>query len=219
MNYFALERVSDPVSEPVTLAQMKLHLNEFTAVTSHDTEITNLIVAAREWVEDYTGRALIDQSWRLTIGTYEALYSNVDSDTVSGYYRGPQAKTNDGSILLLKSPALSIVSFDSVNADGTLTAVDSTTYELRQADSKDPRIAALSGAQWLTSQKRIVFRAGFADLDSSPVGDADDVPERFKQAMKLWVEANYDRDKDMMERLLDVAERLIKGERRNLQLA
>lgn len=217
--YFALERVSDPTIEPVTLAQMKLHLNEFDSVTSNDAAITNLIIAGREWVEDYTGRALIDQSWRLTIGRYEALYANVDSDTVTGYYRGPEATTNDGSILLLKSPALSIVSFDSVNADGTLTAIDPATYELREANSKDPRVTPLSGAQWLTAQKRIVFRAGFANLDTSPAGDADDVPERFKQAIKLWVEANYDRDKDMMDRLLDVAERLIKSERRNLQVS
>lgn len=219
MSYFALERVSDPASEPVTLAEMKLHLREYDGVTSHNDEITNLIVAAREWVEDYTGRALIDQSWRLTIGEYEAIFANVDSDTVTGYYRGPQKKTLDGSILLLKSPALSITSFDTVNADGTTTAVDSDTYELRDADSKDPRLAPLSGAQWTAAQKRIVFRAGYADLDSSPVGTAADVPERYKQAMKLWAEAMYDRDKDMMEKLLDGAERIIKGERRDLQIA
>ena len=36
------------------------------------------------------------------------------------------------------------------------------------------------------------------------------VPERFKQAMKLWVEAHYDRDEKMMQQLLDAAENIAK---------
>ncbi len=218
MNYFAFERVIDPTIEPVTLAEMKRHLNEFVGVTSRDDDITALIVAGRLWCEDYTGRALIEQSWRLTIGTYEAIYANVDSDTVAGYYRGPFARNNDGSILLMKSPALDITSFDTVEQDGTTTAIDSDTYELREGDAKDPRLAPLVGAQWTAAQKRIVFRAGYADLSASPAQTAADVPQIYKTAIKLWVEAMFDRDKDMMDKLLDAAERIIKQERRDLQI-
>ena len=56
-------------------------------------------------------------------------------------------------------------------------------------------------------------------MTGSPTGSAADVPERYKQAMKLWIEANYDRDDKMMALLLDTAERLIRGERAEMSLA
>ena len=45
------------------------------------------------------------------------------------------------------------------------------------------------------------------------------MPVAFKQAMKLWVEANYDRDQTMMPLLLKTAEQLIKGEQIGIRLA
>ena len=65
---YALERVSGPDIEPITLAEAKRHLGEFDDVTTRDDDVSGLIQAAREWVEDYTARALIDQTWRLTFG-------------------------------------------------------------------------------------------------------------------------------------------------------
>ncbi len=84
-------------------------------------------------------------------------------------------------------------------------------------------IVPLNGITWPTSGIfagfRITFRAGFADRLGSPQQDADVVPVRFKQAMKLWAEANYDRDPIMMPLLLKVAEQLVKPERADLQIA
>lgn len=215
---FVLERVTQPEIEPITLAEMKLHLRCFASVTDLDAEITDLIVGAREWVEDYTGRALIDQTWRLTLSNSVRALANVDSDTVRGCYSGVVIARADGGILLRKSPVLEITSFASVDAAGVETVIDPTTYELREADSKWPRLLGVNGATW-TGTLRLIFRAGFADRTGSPQEGASVVPVRFKQAMKLWAEANYDRDKDMMPLLLDVAERLIKPERAELQLA
>jgi hypothetical protein len=65
--YFTLERVTPPDGEPVDLASMKRHLRTFTSATDEDADITAHITAAREWVEDYTGRALLDQTWKLTL--------------------------------------------------------------------------------------------------------------------------------------------------------
>ena len=59
---FVLERLTQPEMEVVTLAEMKRHLRLFSSVTDEDADITALIVAAREWVEDYTGRVLVDQT-------------------------------------------------------------------------------------------------------------------------------------------------------------
>ena len=213
---FLLERVTEPEVEPVTLEQVRLHLREF-ASSDADAQILALITGAREWAEDYTGRVLVDQTWRLTVTEHPALWQNVDSDTVSGYYRGPYFDRPDGRIMLRKSPAIEISSINEVNADGTETLVDASTYELREADSKWPSVAPISGG--LPRNARIVFRAGYVDRTGSPVQDIQMIPQRFKQAVKLWVEAMYDRDEKMMEKLLLAAENCVRPEMVDLQLA
>ncbi len=204
---YVLERVENPEIEPVTLAQAKRHLGEYDDVTTRDEDVTALIQAAREWIEDYTGRALIDQTWRLTFGDTEA----VDPVTTPTCER-TVSEARGTEIFLRKSPALSIVSFKSVAADGTETDVEAGTYALREEDSRWPRLVALNGASWGTGLYRVVFRAGYANRDVSPAEGAEVVPERFKQAMKLWIEANYNRDQ-MMQTLLDTATSLIRSER------
>lgn len=210
---WSFERVSLPEIEVVTLAEMKRHLREFDNVTDQDDDIEALIVAAREWVEQYTGRALIDQTWRLNISSS----STIDGET-SSYAYGDYEWSLHG-IYLRRSPVLEITSFVAVDSAGDETAVDSSTYELREADSKWPHIAGLNGSGWATGDYRITFRAGYADRLGSPQEDASVVPNRFKQAIKLHVEAMYDRDKDMMQKLLDTAEMLIQPERCNVGFA
>ena len=56
-----LQLVTAPTSEPVTLTEAKSHLR--VTATDEDTLITSLIVAARQWAENFTGRALITQTW------------------------------------------------------------------------------------------------------------------------------------------------------------
>src|ERR1035437_607104 len=193
---FSLERITQPEIEPVLLADMKIHLRTFADDTSENTMIEGLIVAAREWVEDYTGRALIDQTWRLTMHGRAGV--TFGGDIVSGhrgpgpvnygFYSGLWVWGRHGEIMLRKAPVLAITKFVSVDQAGAETAVDPTTYELREADSKWPRIVALNGASWsswLTGDLRIEFRAGFADRLGSPEQGAEMVPVRLIQAMKL----------------------------------
>jgi uncharacterized phiE125 gp8 family phage protein len=58
-----LALISPPAAEPVTLADMKLHLR--VSHSSEDALISGLIKAAREELEQATGLALIAQGWRL----------------------------------------------------------------------------------------------------------------------------------------------------------
>lgn len=213
---FTLERVSGPEFEPVTLAEIKKHLREFASVTDNDAQLTDLIVGGREWVEDYTGRVCIDQTWRLTIDSRTLIGDVVRGftgyPTRCGYYAGIFDWSMRGEILLRRSPALQVVSVKSVDLAGAETTIDPSTYQLREPDSKWPRIVALNGAPWTANMLRIVFRAGFADEIGSPGEGSEVVPSRIKQAIKLWVEANYDRDEKMMPLLLKVAEDLVETE-------
>jgi uncharacterized phiE125 gp8 family phage protein len=64
----ALSLVSQPAVEPVTLAETKTHLrvDDF----SEDELIDNLRVAAREYVENFTSRKLITQTWDLKLAAF-----------------------------------------------------------------------------------------------------------------------------------------------------
>jgi hypothetical protein len=201
---FILERTVDPAVEVFSVQEMKRALRAYEDQNDEDTDIANLIKGAREWVEHDTGRALISQTWRLTITDgVGALYDAVQKPPPTGYYTG-QTGPRVGEILLMRSPVQSITSFKTVDAAGDETTVDPATYELREADSKWPRLVGLDGTTWGTGTFRIVFTAGYATAK---------VPNRLRQAMKLWVEAMYDRDEKMMGRLLDTAEALISPER------
>ena len=217
---FVLERVSEPAIEVVTLAEMIQQVREFSTIpAATQDELTRLIAVAREWAEHYTGRIMVDQQWRLTIGDYVNRYANVDSDTVTGYYTGVTRPTLDGAILLRKSPVLAITSINSVDADGVETLIAADTYQLREADFRWPTVVRLSGTTWATGTYRILFRAGFADQTSSPTTGAEVVPQRFKQAIRLYAEAHYTKEEKRMGMLIEAAEKLIRPESSDLSLA
>lgn len=217
---YVLERLTSPEVEPIALADMKIHLRVQSGVTTDDDLITSLIQAGREWLEHRTGRALIDQQWRQTIGNYGSRFANVDSDTVAGYYyRGYLDDRGDGTILLRRSPVLAVVSVKTIATDGTLTTIDPSTYEVREPDSKWPRLVTLSGNGFGGTAMRIDFRAGWADRDVSPQETGAVAPATLLAALRLWVEAHYDRDERMMGKLIAAAEALLQPERADLSVA
>lgn len=59
--------VAAPATEPVSLSEAKAHLR--VEHNADDTLITALIITARQAAEDYTGRALITQTWRLWLNS------------------------------------------------------------------------------------------------------------------------------------------------------
>jgi uncharacterized phiE125 gp8 family phage protein len=207
---FTLEPVSGPDIEPVTLEEMKRDLGEFAGITARDTDISGLITGAREWAEDFTGCALVDQAWRLTVEQMAAPRRGVQWAADADWSRG--------GILLRRSPVLGITSFKTVDSSNTETDVDPTTYALVDADSKWPRIVALNGGTWTSGVFRIVLRAGYADRTGSPQQDASVIPQRFKTAIRLHVKAHYDADENM-DRLVKAAEAMLKPLRTHLGFA
>jgi len=215
---FLLERVSGPATEPVTLAAMKLHLRGFANVTDLDTEVSEIITTAREWVEEYTGRALMDQTWRITINN-DSRTCPAPSAGDMGWWPAWTRWLAQREILLMRSPVLAITSFVTVDSAGTETAVAPTVYALTEPDSKWPRIAGLSGSTWNGSTLKIEFRAGYANAALSPAEGSEVVPARLIQAMKLYASALYDRDEKMMDKLIEAAQNLVKPERCGLGIA
>ena len=67
----ALKLITAPSTEPVSLAEVKLHLR--VDHTDEDTLITNLIKVAREMAEDATWRALMTQTWEMRLDTWPGM--------------------------------------------------------------------------------------------------------------------------------------------------
>jgi uncharacterized phiE125 gp8 family phage protein len=151
--------VTPPAIEPVTLTEAKLHIRQ--DETADDALITSLISAARQHVENVTGRSLITQTWRLY------------RDTFPDY---------GGAIRLGRSPVLSVVSlkyYNEAEVEQTLSALD---YDV---DPTSGEIALGYGSTWPTSLYRrnavtIDFTAGYGATAAS-------VPAPFRQAILLLV--------------------------------
>lgn len=175
----SLELVTPPTTEPVTRDESKLHCRIDT--TADDTYIDGLIVAAREFVELQTRRALISQTWRLVLdnwpggsgpwwdGVREGIISMVDA-----------AQYVD----IRKGGFLAITSVVTVNEDGTTTTWDSANYYAVTRNGMG-RLVKVAGATWpiIAIPVRqaggivITFTAGYGTTAAS-------VPASLRQAIK-----------------------------------
>lgn len=209
---FQLSRLTQPDIEPVTLAEMKKHLRAYADITEEDTLISSLITSAREWYEKRTHLALIDQQWEQSIESYCIQNQLFPNQRYSFDAVPPEA------ILLRRSPVIAITAFVSVGADGTETEFDAATYRLDDQAKKWPRIVPIISFG-TNVELRIRFRAGFANRLGSPTDGVEKVPETAKQAIKLYAEALYDRDKSSMALLISTAESLADQESANLGIA
>ena len=68
MRYRSLTRTTQPAVEPVTVSEAKLHLR--VDISTDDTYIGTLITAARQWVEEYLDRSLINQQWTMRLDSF-----------------------------------------------------------------------------------------------------------------------------------------------------
>ena len=149
-----------PVLEPVSLADAKEHLGVFHPAS--DGRITALIMAARQFVEEWTGRQLITATWKLTLDTFPA-----------------------GIIRLPKPPLITVSSVKYYDQDGVLQTLATSVY---QADSSDEpaRFGLQSGEAWPSIEDgrygavEITYTAGYGAAASS-------VPPAIVHAVKLLI--------------------------------
>lgn len=103
-----LTLITPPTVYPVTLAEAKAHCR----VDSADEEalITGLIAAATSYVEEYTGRSLCPQTWKLTLDAFTP------------------------SILLPRGPVASVTSVEYYDPTGSFMTVSTDDYVLDNAN-------------------------------------------------------------------------------------
>ncbi len=166
----ALTLVSAPAVEPVTLAQAKLHLELDSDITKYDDLIEDeLIPAAREYFEKYTGRAFVDQTWRVALDDF-----------------------SEGEIWLPKPPLLAVTGIAYTDTGGAAQVLAADQYTVDNSFSAGPRIVPAWQVAWpavrsVPAAVLVTFRAGYADRAGSPQQDGSVVPGPLRAAMKLYI--------------------------------
>lgn len=157
---FALTLQTPPTSEPITLAEAKAHLR--VEHTLEDLLIESLITAARNFVENFTRRALIEQTWKLTLDQFPCW-----------------------EIYIPKPPLISITKFDYLNSAGISASLTETIDFLVDKESEPARITPFYLGTWPIAYQQInavsiTFKCGYGAAASS-------VPIAIKQSMLLLV--------------------------------
>lgn len=173
--------VTAPTVEPVSVDAVKL----FARIdgNAEDALLSSLIGTARRAAENYTRRAFITQTWRLTQDGFD----EADGFEHVGVMLAPNPALIGGDIQLPREPIKSVESiktFDSSNVEST---VDAGTYRL---DAASGRILLNDGVAWPSNLRadgavQIEFKAGYGDA-------ADDVPAEIRQAILMHVGAMYE---------------------------
>ena len=150
--------VTPPVGDPVSVESFKRHSR---IPSNDDTLLPMRITAARQWVERYTGRALLNQTWRLSLDA------------------PPECSQ---PILLPVVPLVSVTSITSYDYLHAATVLVSTNYYVDTARAP-ARVYLNSGSAWPTNLRSwgglvIDYVAGYG---AAP----DDVPAPLLQAIYL----------------------------------
>lgn len=179
-----------PVAEPLTLVEAKRHLRIDDDITVDDDQVDGLIAAAREWAENETRRSFVRRTLELRLDCFSA------------------------ELKLPRGPVTSVVAVKYVNNAGSLVEVDASLYQV-DIYGTPPTIRTVFGANWPVPKMGTVnavvveYLAGYAPGDGSPTDYAENVPSNLKSALKLHIEAHYDRDRMQMEQLLKAARNLL----------
>lgn len=171
MKRYSVNVKTAPAAEPLTLVEAKAHLR--VDVDDDDDLIEGLIVAAREWTENYCRRSWVRRTLELRLDCFY------------------------GEIKLPRSPVSSVTSVKYTGQDGTLQTVDSAVYQV-DTYATPPRIVPVLGAPWpvpkigAINAVLIEYEAGFAPGQGSPTDYAENVPKSVKSAMKLVIGHLYE---------------------------
>jgi len=176
-----LTLVTPPVLEPVSLVDAQAYLRIDTANDAiEDAYVSSLIIAAREYCENYQSRAYITQTWEMSLPGFP--FSAVDQ--VNGYKRSSIIEIPKGRLQTVNS-----ISYrDTSGAVTTLTPeVDYNVSNRGILGKLCPPFGKIFPLAILYPLDPVVinFTCGYGD-------NASDVPSRAKQAILLLISHWYE---------------------------
>jgi len=135
--------VTAPLAEPVSVFDVKNQLEIDTADTDKDFQIELYITASREMVEEYTGLALITQTWKLTLDHWPNDRQQWWSGTRQGSINDLLQSGRASQVLLPRYPLQSV---DAISSDGVAVTVASVF--IVDTQQKPGRLIVKRGATW-----------------------------------------------------------------------
>jgi len=176
------ELVTAPASEPITLAEAKEHCR--VDISTDDSYITALITSAREYVERVTGRALITQTWSLTL---DAWPTTGQDDWWDGVRDGALSILSVEYLEIRRAPFLAVTSISTLDEDAAETTWDATNYYTTKQQGYG-RVVRKRGVTWPIPGRdragiKITFTLGYG-------ANASDVPSSLRQAV-LFIVAHW----------------------------
>jgi uncharacterized phiE125 gp8 family phage protein len=181
----SLTLVTGPVREPVTLSDAKAWAR--LDGTTDDNSITQLIKAVRATAEEYLRRALLTQTYRLTI---DLPCGGIDHLLGEGTYDLPVSALNGDlsrAVELPKGPVQSIISVKTTDTADAQTTFAPSNYYL---DAAGERLVLTTGATWPSNLRGIAavevnYIVGYGDT-------GDSVPQPIKTGMLIHLASLYE---------------------------
>ena len=162
--------ITSPTSEPITLNEAKLHLRVNN--TLEDSLITNLIVVARQWVENYTWRPLMTQ-------TFDVVYDTLDSK----------------ELIINKSPIQSVTSFKYIDQNGVEQILDTSKYVVDLLGQPGRiKLDSIPNTKDTLNAYKIRIVCGYANAAA--------VPQLHKSAMLLLIGHLYENKQQVQSQAL-----------------
>jgi uncharacterized phiE125 gp8 family phage protein len=169
----SLKLITDATAEPVSLADLKTFIGLSTVTTVEDALVNGLEKAARKHAENYTGKAVLPETWQLEVDDFPSSH-----------------------ILLMRSPVLAssdvaITYRDS--ASGNSTTLTTAYYGVSTA-SEPPFVYLKSGYDWPSvydapGAVQITFKAGY-ETTGTPATDT--CPDAIETWIKMRVKQMYE---------------------------
>lgn len=161
--------VTAPAAEPVTLAEVKLHLR--IDDNADDVLLGALITAARQHAEHDTRRALVTQTRKLVLDEFPS-----------------------GAITLDHAPVGAVTSVLYIDPDGVERTLDAAGYKLDKI-TEPCRLVPAYGTSWPATRAEInavsvIYTCGF--------GAPEAVPESIKRWMLLRIGALYENREEVL---------------------
>ena len=172
-NEMTLSVVSPPAAEPLSLGEAKTHLR--VDGSAEDSYISDLIVAARRWIENHTERVFVTQTLRMTLDRF------------------PVGR----ALVLPRTPVQSVVHVKAFAADDAETLLAGSEYVV-DGESAPARIVRAAGASWPNVGRaakgvEVQFVAGYG-------ANGADAPEELRHAARLLVAHFYERREAVTEK-------------------
>jgi uncharacterized phiE125 gp8 family phage protein len=168
-----LRLITPPATEPITLQEAKDHLRVTT--TDNDAKITRCITEARQYVETFLSRALIEQTWDLYLDQFPI----------------------DGDIKIPLPPLIAVNSVSYFDSGGVGQILPAAQYYV-DTISQPGWLVLAGGGSWPTTLAAVNsvivrFRAGYVTADSPPLPA---VPFDIQAAILMAIGVRYEMRED-----------------------